>query len=120
MRSAEFRGRIAAFLPMGGFFAEETIMAEKTDLQANIPDEAGERPAFARPVDASAGREIGTDDTYSGQEYDSAGQAEWRAEQSRHALPADGIVRGSGVGAGGGSPGEDYDSDSAGGDGSAG
>jgi len=87
------------------------------DNPADIPPEAGERPTFARPVDPSAGKEIGSDDSYSGQEYDSAGQAEWRAEQKRHALPADGEVRGSGAGTGGGNPGEDYDSDSATGDG---
>ena len=84
----------------------------------NGPPEAGKRPPFSRPVDPAAGKEIGTDDTYSGQEYDSVGQAEWRAEQERHSLPASGEVHGSGAGAGGGNPGEDYDSDSAAGDGS--
>jgi hypothetical protein len=55
--------------------------------------------------------EIGTGEGYSGQEYDSAGQAAWRVEQTRHNVPADGVVRGSGVGAGGGNPGEDFDID---------
>lgn len=81
--------------------------------EADIPPEAGKRPVFATPLDPEAGAEIGTDkNSYSGQEYDSAGQAEWRAEQARRALPADGAVHGSGAGAGGGNPGEDYDSDS--------
>ena len=61
--------------------------------------------------------EVGTDDTYSGQEYDSAGQEEWRAEQRRRALPANGEVHGSGAGAGGNNPGEDYDDDGASGGG---
>lgn len=88
-------------------------MTNPTDSDADLPPEAGKRPVFARPVDAQAGAEIGTDkNSYSGQEYDSAGQAEWRAEQARHALPADGAVHGSGAGAGGGNAGEDYDSDS--------
>lgn len=88
-------------------------MTNGTDPDADIPPEAGRRPVFAKPVHPKAGAEIGTDkNSYSGQEYDSAGQAEWRAEQARHALPADGAVHGSGAGAGGGNPGEDYDSDS--------
>jgi hypothetical protein len=88
-------------------------MPTATDHDADIPPDAGKRPVFARPVDPKAGGEIGTDKQgYSGQEYDSAGQAEWRAEQARHDLPADGAVHGSGAGAGGGNPGEDYDSDS--------
>lgn len=92
-------------------------MANTSEHAADIPPEAGKRPPFAKPVDPEAGREIGTDNTYSGQEYDSAGQAEWRAEQARHALPANGEVEGSGSGAGGGNPGEDYDSDAQAGDG---
>lgn len=92
-------------------------MAQAPEHESNTPPEAGKRPPFAQPVDREAGKEIGTDQTYSGQEYDSAGQAEWRAEQSRHALPANGEVRGSGSGAGGGNPGEDYDSDPQAGDG---
>jgi hypothetical protein len=88
-------------------------MSDRPSTGPDVPPEVGKRPPFARPVDPAAGAEIGTDDTYSGQEYDAAGQAEWRAEQSRHALPADGSVHGSGAGAGGGNPGEDYDSDSA-------
>jgi hypothetical protein len=89
-----------------------------TDNQPNdIPPEAGERPPFDRPVDAEAESQVGTGEGYSGQEYDSAGQAEWRAEQARHQLPASGEVHGSGAGAGGGNPGEDYDSDSTAGDG---
>ena len=71
----------------------------------DLPPDAGSGPSFAQPVDPSAGDKIGTDDTYSGQEYDSAGQAEWRAEQLRHVLPADGAVHGSGAGIGGGKPG---------------
>lgn len=82
-----------------------------------IPPESGKRPDFARPTDAGATKDIGTGGGYSGQEYDSPGQAEWRKEQQRHALRADGEARGSGSGAGGGNPGEDYDSDSAAGDG---
>jgi len=87
-------------------------MTDPTEPDADLPPEAGKRPVFARPVDPAAGAEIGTGGGYSGQEYDSAGQAEWRAEQQRHALPADGAVHGSGAGTGGGNPGEDYDSDS--------
>ena len=83
----------------------------------DIASEAGKRPPFARPIDAEAGKQVGTGQGYSGQEYDGAGQAAWRAEQERHALPSDGEVQGSGAGAGGGNPGEDYDSDAAAGDG---
>ncbi|MBB4085598.1 hypothetical protein [Sphingomonas carotinifaciens] len=73
----------------------------------DIPPEAGKRPPFAKPeppLDA-----IGTGKGYSGQEYDSAGQAEWRAGQDAQAVAPEGIVRGSGTAAGGGAPGEDYD-----------
>ncbi|WP_137788062.1 hypothetical protein [Sphingomonas sp. 3P27F8] len=78
---------------------------------------AGKRPVFATPADPEAGSKVGTGAGYSGQEYDSVGQAEWRREQERHSLPSDGTVEGSGAGVGGGNPGEDYDSDSAAGDG---
>jgi hypothetical protein len=93
------------------------MTANEDQRPADIPPEAGKRPPFARRAAPAAGAEIGTDGTYSGQEYDSASQAEWREEQRRHALPANGEVHGSGAGAGGGNPGEDYDSDRAAGDG---
>lgn len=92
-------------------------MADTSDHPSDTPSEAGKRPRFSQPIDPEAGKAVGTDQTYSGQEYDSAGQAEWRAEQERHALPASGEVEGSGAGAGGGNPGEDFDSDAATGDG---
>lgn len=78
------------------------------DDRKGAPDilpENGHRPSFSKPIDERLGA-IGTGGGYSGQEYDSDGQAEWRAEQDRRKGAADG----SGIGAGGG-PGEDFDSD---------
>lgn len=80
----------------------------------DIGPDNGQRPPFATPIREGRGR-IGTGSGYSGQEYDSAGQEQWRAEQERRNLPADGEVRGSGAGAGGGGPGEDFDVDTPGG-----
>jgi len=82
--------------------------ASKTSTDTDIGPDNGVRPSFATPIDERLG-EIGTGDGYSGQEYDSAGQAEWRAEQERRNASADGVVRGSGAGAAGGNPGEDFD-----------
>ena len=90
-------------------------MAEDSDAPADIPAEAGKRPRFAEPGNPGAAADVGTGDGYSGQEYDSAGQAQWRAGQQRQSLAQDGAVHGSGAGAGGGNPGEDYDADAPGG-----
>ena len=84
------------------------------DDDRDIGPDNGRRPPFAKPVDEDTGA-VGTGTGYSGQEYDSKGQAEWRAEQSRADLPHDGVARGSGAGAGGGHAGEDFDDDAAGG-----
>lgn len=72
-----------------------------------FPQRSASAPSSRRLWTPRAAAAIGTGGGYSGQEYDSAGQAEWRAEQQRHALPADGAVHGSGSGTGGGNPGED-------------
>lgn len=74
----------------------------------DIGPDNGRRPPFATPIRDGLG-EVGTGEGYSGQEYDGAGQERWREEQQRRNLPADGGVLGSGVGAGGGDPGEDFD-----------
>ena len=63
----------------------------------DIPPAAGKRPPQAEAPDPKLGT-IGTGDDYSGQEYDSPGQAEWREEDRARSVPADGVVRGSGVG----------------------
>ncbi|HVI97444.1 MAG TPA: hypothetical protein VM657_00080 [Sphingomonas sp.] len=79
----------------------------------DIPPDAGKRsPIMAREPPLG---EIGSGPGYSGQEYDSAGQAEWRAREQARSVPRDGTVEGSGIGAGGGQEGEDYDLDDAGG-----
>ena len=80
----------------------------------DIGPDNGHRPPFAKPIDEGRG-DVGTGDGYSGQEYDSDGQAAWRAEQAGANLAPDGIARGSGAGAGGGHRGEDFDDDGAGG-----
>ncbi|WHU04369.1 hypothetical protein [Sphingomonas sp. NIBR02145] len=87
-------------------------MTRPNEPDADLRPKAGKRPVLARPVDPGAGAKIGTGGGYSCQEYECAGQTEWRAEQQRRALPADGAVHGSGAGTGGGNPGEDYDPDS--------
>lgn len=79
-----------------------------SDTPKDIGPDNGERAPFARPIDEGLGK-VGAGSGYSGQEYDSEGQAEWRARQKQRGLPADGAVKGSGAGAGGGDPGEDYD-----------
>jgi hypothetical protein len=78
---------------------------------ADFPTEVGKRPPHVNSA-ADIG-EVGTGDGYSGQEYDSRGQREWRAEQERQSIDPSGTVHGSGAGAGGGNDVEDYDSDSA-------
>lgn len=90
-------------------------MADETHRDTpDIPPDNGERPRFATPIDEHAGH-VGSGTGYSGQEYDSEGQAVWRAEQEKRNLPKDGGVSGSGIGAGGGQAGEDFDIDSPGG-----
>ncbi len=84
-----------------------------TDDSKDIPPEAGRRPPYMKPEPPLG--EIGSGKGYSGQEYDGAGQAEWREREQERGVPRDGIVQGSGVGAGGGQEGEDYDLDDAGG-----
>lgn len=82
--------------------------ASRSAEALDIGPDNGRRPPFATPIQRGLGT-VGTGSGYSGQEYDAAGQDEWRAEQERRNLPADGEVRGSGAGAGGGDPGEDFD-----------
>jgi len=65
--------------------------------EKDIPPDAGKRPLQAEEPDPEIGK-IGTGDDYSGQEYDSPGQAEWRKQERAKSMPADGTVRGSGVG----------------------
>lgn len=76
--------------------------------ERDIGPDNGRRPRFATPIRKGLGK-VGTGEGYSGQEYDGAGQEKWRAAQERRNLPADGEVRGSGIGAGGGDPSEDFD-----------
>lgn len=77
----------------------------------DIPPDNGKKPTFSTSIMKGVG-EVGTGKGYSGQEYDSTGQSAWRAEQERRNLPGNGGVAGSGIGAGGGQVGEDYDVDS--------
>ena len=81
------------------------------DKGADIGPDNGKRPPFAKPIDTGRG-EVGTGAGYSGQEYDSAGQDDWRRRQDQLAVDAGGKVEGSGAGAGG-ETGEDFDDDSA-------
>ena len=74
----------------------------------DIGPDNGVRPPTATPIDEQL-HDVANGSGYSGQEYDAEGQAEWRAEQDRRALPQDGAVHGSGKGAGGGDEGEDFD-----------
>ncbi|WP_156363653.1 hypothetical protein [Sphingomonas sp. Leaf357] len=74
----------------------------------DVGPDAGQRDPSTLPADTDRGT-VGTGEGYSGQEFDSEGQAEWRKKEEHRNLPADGAVRGSGAGAGGGDPGEDYD-----------
>ncbi|MDO7841935.1 hypothetical protein [Sphingomonas immobilis] len=76
--------------------------------EKDIGPDIGVRAPMNAPADDDIGA-IGTGSGYSGQEFDSAGQAAWRAGQQRRAVPADGKVSDSGAGAGGGNPGEDFD-----------
>lgn len=86
-------------------------MSDRRDIG---PDN-GRKPPYERP---SEGRgDVGAGEGYSGQEYDGAGQAAWRERQQRSAVPEDGTVIGSGVGAGGGDAGEDFDAATPGGGG---
>ncbi|MEN2786477.1 hypothetical protein ACFOKI_05580 [Sphingomonas qilianensis] len=82
-----------------------------SDEAPDVGPDNGKRPAFAKPIDTGLGA-IGTGGGYSGQEYDSAGQEDWRRRQDALAVDPGGKVEGSGAGAGG-APGEDYDDDSA-------
>lgn len=80
------------------------------DPSGDIGPENGKRPPFATPIEqAGTDGKIGTGTGYSGQEYDSDGQAAWRAEQERHAVARDGALHGSGAGTG-----EEIDDDLAG------
>ena len=71
-----------------------------TDDRDLSPDN-GQRPPFAKP-DPKLGR-VGTGDGYSGQEYDSEGQQEWRAADLAKQVSPDGLAHGSGA------PGEEID-----------
>ncbi|TPG42726.1 hypothetical protein EAH79_02335 [Sphingomonas koreensis] len=75
----------------------------------DIPADNGRRPPYIRPAPPTG--KVGTGDGYSGQEYDSEGQALWRERDHARSVPKDGEVTGSGVGAGGGETGEDFDLD---------
>jgi hypothetical protein len=82
-----------------------------SDEAPDIGPDNGKRPPFAKPIDTGRGA-IGTGTGYSGQEYDSAGQDDWRRRQEALAVDPGGKVEGSGAGAGG-ETGEDFDDDSA-------
>ncbi|MHA6722386.1 hypothetical protein [Sphingomonas sp. RS2018] len=71
-----------------------------TDDRDLTPDN-GRAPPFAKPEPALG--EIGTGDGYSGQEYDSVGQGEWRAADVALNVAPDGVAKGTG------SPGEEID-----------
>ncbi|MGN6376828.1 MAG: hypothetical protein ACTHMG_14930 [Sphingomonas sp.] len=63
----------------------------------DIPPAAGKLPPQSEGPEPRRGA-VGTGDGYSGEEYDSAGQVEWRDEDRTKRVPPDGEVRGSGVG----------------------
>lgn len=65
--------------------------------EKDIPPAAGKRPQQAEAPDPELGK-IGTGTDYSGQEYDSPGQEQWRDEDRARRVPPDGVTRGSGVG----------------------
>jgi hypothetical protein len=75
----------------------------------DIPPDAGRAPPFD-PLETPGPEDTGAGAGYSGQEYDNAGQRQWRADQDDEVAP-DGEVRGSGVSAGGGNMKEEYDGD---------
>lgn len=77
-------------------------MADHRDISAD----QGAAPPFAKPEPKLGA--VGTGDGYSGQEYDSAGQAEWRQGDRRLRLDPRGEVHGTG------SPGEEIDPETAG------
>lgn len=72
----------------------------------DIEPDNGRSPPFAKP-DPLLGA-IGTGEGYSGQEYDSVGQAEWRAAERDREVAPTGEAQGSG------SPGEEIDPRTAG------
>ncbi len=72
-----------------------------TDDRDLAPDN-GKSPPFAKP-DPKMNR-VGTGSGYSGQEYDSVDQAEWRAADAARGVSPDGEVHGTG------SPAEEIDS----------
>ena len=86
---------------------QPTAGAAESDARDIGPDN-GRRPDFATPIDEGAGA-VGSAGGYSGQEYDAPGQERWRHEQERRNVDPSGEVDGSGVGAGGGDAGEDFD-----------
>lgn len=87
-------------------------MTDKQNYK-DLPPEAGVKPRYTEPNPPPG--EVGAHGHYSGQEYDAPGQAEWRRKADRS--PPPGELSGSGIGAGGGQDGEDYDSDPQGGSG---
>ena len=68
----------------------------------DIGPDNGHRPPFAKPIDEGRG-DVGTGDGYSGQEYDSEGQQEWREADLAKQVSPDGLAHGSG------GPGEEID-----------
>lgn len=63
----------------------------------DIPPAAGKRPPREDQPDPQRGP-VGTGEGYSGQEYDSVGQHEWREKDRAQSVPHDGEIKGSGVG----------------------
>jgi hypothetical protein len=76
-----------------------------TDDRDISPDQ-GKAPPFAQPEPKLGA--VGTGSGYSGQEYDSAGQAEWREGDKGLRVSPDGEAHGTG------SPGEEIDPETAG------
>lgn len=85
----------------------------------DLPKDAGVHSPGTRPDDTPTPADAGSGPGYSGQEYDQAGQQAWRGADGRKRLPPDGVI-GTGAGAGGAAPGEDFDDDTAGGSGAGG
>ena len=54
----------------------------------DLKQEIGKRPPFAKPVYKGLGK-VGAGDGYSGQEYDSVGQDDWRKRQEDISLEED-------------------------------
>jgi len=73
----------------------------------DLPEDTGKAPPFAKPEPKLG--EVGTTGGYSGQEYDAPGQAEWRDGDRQLGVSPDGEAHGSG------SPGEEFERNTPGG-----